>query len=311
MLTPEQLVAAIKLDEAVKARPSRDEVREPWATNPMRFESRDHTGAVVTPPKPPRVEKWQRWSNSQLDQRVTLSHVTLLSTICGCEYAYFGAVTAQTSVMLSGTMWTFLGYAKPDKVEVGQMWKFRFIRDCTWSVVNVIDGQAVFRSNHGADGDMDCRTLITAETWEYLGMAESAQDIEKAYTTDPSWKAPPSQTPESANQARRDARRALEATAKRLINNPPAWAYPKAWMMAVLRQVERGVPASRLEREFSPRFCFYEELRLYQERRLAGQTHDAAKAGLNLPELCDAYARGMDIRAKPLLTRPVGIGRVR
>lgn len=210
---------------------------------------------------------------------------------------------------------------KPPTVEVGQRW--RHVRSGYCLTVEEDRGSYVVLRND--NGRMGTATGLCADDgWEYLGMTESGNVGESVVIDEAPRRGlypdPVERLKEAMSEPgaivvpldpKAEARRALEATAKRLIANPPAWAYPKAWMMAVLRQVERRIPADQLAREFAPRFCFYEELRLYQARRSVGQTHDAAKAGLNLPELCDVYARGMDIRAKPLLVRPVGIGRVR
>lgn len=121
-------------------------------------------------------------------------------------------------------------------------------------------------------------------------------------TLAPGWKAPPVQTPQTADQARQDARRANEEAAKRLIANPPEWAYPKAWMCAVLHLLDSrsgvildGMREGRVDRA---------TLEAYHNRRLSGMPHEAAKrASLCGHDLIDAYARDMD-RPSPLMGRP-------
>lgn len=276
-------------------------------------------------PKPARVEKWQRWRDSKgveftAIQSCGKSPCGLLEKWLlrkdGCDGQWYGVD------MLEGRQWTFLGYAKPDKVEVGQRWRSKTcgydvrrkmahpMRDDVWELL-------------GEDRVAMDSTETEIRGWEYLGMAESADAKKEAprfepvalaglqsvvaakteYVTVDDLSAPPVQTKRTADQARQDARRANEEAAKRLIANPPEWAYPTAWMCAVLRQLERGNRAEFMEREFSPGFCFYEELRMYHANRLSGQTHDMAKSRMNMPELCGAYARGME-RPSPLMGRP-------
>lgn len=293
---------------------------EPWVTSPIRFESREGTGEAKPLPKPPRVEVGQRWLNTALGDEALVND--LKRDPDGQAMAYLSCGVARAHTMLVGHMWHFLGYARPTALNPGQRWHNR-----AKGVIEIATVDEYWTTT--TSGDRYSVALCGHPAWEYIGMADAAstekaiekvalvtgqsvalvracvEDIQRRYGYPSAGAAPPLGDPAA------EARRAIEATAKRLIDNPPTWAYPTGWMMAVLRQVERRIPADQLAREFSPRFCFYEELRLYQERRSAGQTHDAAKAGINVTELCDVYARGMDVRAKPLLVRPVGIGRVR
>jgi len=331
MLTPEQTVAAIKVSAwgdasrdmgagmTGRQMTSRHGTAEggPWVTSPIHFESRNGMGEA----KPPRVEAGQVWA-----------------TTYGCQFTVVAPSgggwkirdQAGRECLALGfyERWTFLGYARPTALNPGQRWHNR-----AKGVIEIATVDEYWTTT--TSGDRYSVALCSHPAWEYIGMADAAstekaiekvalvtgqsvalvracaEDIQRRYSEPIQRGAAPTLPPDP----KAEARRALEVTAKRLIDNPPAWAYQTGWMMAVLHQVEQRLSADRLAREFSPVPCFYgsvyEDLRTYQARRLAGQTHDTAKAGLNLPELCDVYARGMDIRAKPLLVRPVGIGRVR
>ena len=114
-----------------------------------------------------------------------------------------------------------------------------------------------------------------------------------------------------------DARRANEEAAKRLIANPPEWAYPRAWMCAVLTCTEASRNEGRcgarmLAESFAPgsHGHAYNNIKLYHDRRKAGQPHAAARRGLCWLPLVDAYARGME-KPAGLLQRPCTVMRVR
>lgn len=214
-------------------------------------------------PKPARVEKWQRWLDhgteyTLSDQCDSGAHLTL----CG-DILSHGVMRDSKSF--------FLGYAKPDKVEVGQRWRststnsMDFVIRCfehgRWGV-DGLDGLAA-----GSLGP----NFLQLDVWEYLGMAESAEpqrscgaaldvDAERvglkrvSGETDEELRAKVVARYRGDNYGRpvsasyytevtdpkAEARRANEEAAKRLIANPPEWAYPKAWMCAVLAYLEES-----------------------------------------------------------------------
>jgi hypothetical protein len=96
-----------------------------------------------------------------------------------------------------------------------------------------------------------------------------------------------------------EARRANEEAAKRLIANPPEWAYPKAWMCAVLWCMEqRGDRSALLDSLDEGAACMF--IGLYQRLRGEGMTHESAldKATKRevpiVRDIVNAYARGME-----------------
>jgi hypothetical protein len=104
------------------------------------------------------------------------------------------------------------------------------------------------------------------------------------------------------------ARRANEEAAKRLIANPPEWAYPKAWMCAVLWCMEQHGDRSALldSLDGGAAWMF---IGLYQRLRGEGMTHESAidkATKREVPiarDVVNAYARGME-RPSPLMGRP-------
>jgi hypothetical protein len=99
------------------------------------------------------------------------------------------------------------------------------------------------------------------------------------------------------------ARRANEEAAWRLIANPPEWAYPKAWMCAVLAMAEMG---GRGLDVMTPDMQGYDMLQTYHHRRaIQGMTHAEATTRIigDALKVVDAYARGME-RPSQLMGRP-------
>jgi len=261
-------------------------------------------------PKPQRVEKWQRWSD-----RYGTEHVV-------ADVSDIRAVVKDAKGNLDGVppggmrhYWTFLGYAKPDKVEAGQRWR-TVIRE--YVVANVRRGTVELNSFDGASAvylPVMSGSLLTSDVWEYLGMAESVQDdwrIAAGEALDREAKRNGFErsigdTDEKLRarfvapiDPKLEARRANEEAAKRLIANPPEWAYPKAWMCAVLAAQEYCDRGSRwplaLAVEDKAR-GFMAVCRLAHDRK--PQHVDAVEADR---AAYNAYARGME-RPTPLLTR--------
>jgi hypothetical protein len=138
--------------------------------------------------------------------------------------------------------------------------------------------------------------------WEYLGMAESADtdeqrrmtdvDVEAGLHTDAAPRVPITKKVDP----KVEARRANEEAAKRLIANPPDWAYPKAWMCAVLAAQEWNnshtvVPGMELS---SIGWWIAVVCELEHRGRERSATIDGIETVIR-----DAYARGMD-RPSPM-----------
>lgn len=114
-------------------------------------------------PKPSRVEKWQLWRNEMGDVEV----YGLEGFVSG-EWVRFsnGYGLTRTAELLTCAEWTFLGYAKPDKVEVGQRWRNQ---GREYVVGSIGDGIA----NLGGATRASCESMLKYDTFEYLGMANS------------------------------------------------------------------------------------------------------------------------------------------
>ena len=69
-----------------------------------------------TLPKPPRVEKWQRWRDRTREYLIG-------DRVFDSAAWEVGAGEELGEGILVSEHWHFLGYAKPDKVEVGQRWR--------------------------------------------------------------------------------------------------------------------------------------------------------------------------------------------
>lgn len=103
------------------------------------------------------------------------------------------------------------------------------------------------------------------------------------------------------------------AIAKRLVANPPEWAYPRAWTCAVLAAMEKdwlNVDGSLTYFETS----FGGALESYQRRRISGEMHDRAREAVvnaqawgppqTLALLAiEAYVRGLE-KPAGLMRRP-------
>jgi hypothetical protein len=280
------------------------------------------------------------------------------------------------SDMLARSGWTFLGYAKPDKVEVGQRWRNQ-------GKDYVVEAVSADVANMGGMSRASIQAMLTADTFEYLGMAESADGDWKTATgevldrlvkrdgldrlmgeTDEQLRARVSDPENAADRphaaihasdkrepitnrqvtlkavdpgpgaantrdvyvedylyrlrengyevvkravteqfkkaiktnAANVARRANEEAAKRLIANPPEWAYPKAWMCAVLAAQEWNnshtvVPGMELS---SIGWWIAVVCELEHRGRERSATIDGIETVIR-----DAYARGMD-RPSPM-----------
>lgn len=180
MLTPKQLVAAIKLDEAIKAGPPSKvalmtsigrtppmaaPVDEPWATNPTHFTPRDHAGTPAPRSKPPRIEKWQRWRSPSYEYVCTnVGKGGAVTLKCG-EFTLTGWQECLLAEGSSG--WDFLGYASPTHVEAGQRWLHRAKGVIEIAVVDECWATTTNGERYGVD-------LCRHPSWEYLGMADRA-----------------------------------------------------------------------------------------------------------------------------------------
>ena len=271
-----------------------------------------------TLPKPPRVEKWQRWRNEMGEVLVLAIEPSSIVGLGDFARLANGYGIRPTQELLTWPEWHFLGYAKPDKVEVGQRWRSKTCgydvrrkmahprRDDVWELL-------------GEDRVAMDSTETEIRGWEYLGMAESEGAKKEAprpyaglqsviaakteYVTVDDLSEPPVQTKRTADQARQEARHANEEAAKRLIANPPAWAYTKAWTCAVLALQERAnVDDHRIFPAFGDNICaemLLEECKRAHNRqpRISGVVYDPIR-----DVLFDAYARGME-RTSPLMGR--------
>jgi len=264
------------------------------------------TRQAAKPPlsKPSRVEKWQRWRNQGAEYVVSEIREGAF------DRAYFAdGQCCSMYDMRASSYWTFVGYAKPDKVEVGQRWRNQ-------GKDYVVEAVSADVANMGGISRASIQAMLTADTFEYLGMAESADtdeqrrmtdvDVEAGLHTDAAPRVPITKKVDPKAEARRAN---LEA-AKRLIANPPEWAYPKAWMCAVISATERTRWSGRCEttmmvESFSDgkNGFAYRNIRKYHERRIAGMTHERAIDGLDWIIQVNAYARGME-RPSPLMGRP-------
>lgn len=300
---------------------------------------REHAERDKSLPKPPRVEKWQRWSSGYR------AHVIGNATVCGRWEAGFGAELSDG--ILTSPHWHFLGYAKPDAVEVGQRWRTRSpAGDVT---VCAFDGR--FWSVKSSFGVTHWQSSLLLEQ-EYLGMSDGANEAKPllagneshahaATTKKPTVKFSCVVDPplEAAMKAwgdtvvelakRRDELRANEPlargviamlatwhkqtreprfqnemAAKRLLANPPAWAYPRAWTCAVLAAMEQAATSDD---------AMLDPIAIGVACRASHERHSptigcAIDPGLRAAY--DAYARG---REKPagLMRRPRNVMRVR
>lgn len=181
---------------------------------------------------------------------------------------------------------------KPERVAVGQRWRHLVGEEHRVVAIGKDDEGDEFSISYenGRRFRVWSKFLLReGSLWEYLGMVG-----------DP----PPSPPPT-------DLQAALEA----LASSPPSWAYPLGWKLAILWAAEPETPMGRAQGallgHFAPDGLLYKGLRTYAERRLAGDRHDEAKMGIGVERMCDVDVRGMDVRAKPLLVRPRGTGRVR
>jgi uncharacterized protein (DUF736 family) len=149
MLTPEQIVRSIKMEEACAAKEIK-RVRD--------REARDVAPDLRTLPKPARVEKWQRWRNQGAE------YVVEETRDGAFDRAYFAdGQCCSMYEMRASSSWTFLGYAKPDKVEVGQRWR---------SIYGNQRIEAVFGSGCELTNGLrfDHEQLLNGDLWEYLGL---------------------------------------------------------------------------------------------------------------------------------------------
>jgi hypothetical protein len=325
-------------------------------------------------PKPARVEKWQRWRDQGAEYVVSEIREGAF------DRAYFAdGQCCSMYDMRASSYWTFVGYAKPDKVEVGQRWRNQ-------GKDYVVEAVSADVANMGGISRASIQAMLTADTFEYLGMAESADGDWKTATgevldrlvkrdgldrlmgeTDEQLRARVSDPENAAHRLRAEihandkcepitnrritlkavepgpgaantrdvyvedyfyrlrengyevvkravteqfkkaiktnaanvARRANEEAAKRLIANPPEWAYPKAWMCAVLWCMEQrdGNAALLDSLDEGAAWMF---IGLYQRLRGEGMTHESAldKATKRevpiVRDIVNAYARGME-----------------
>ena len=271
-------------------------------------------GVRASLPKPSRVEKWQRWSCEN-------SHSGRPSTVEGIRGidAHFGGSTyGDIKAMLAFSHWHFLGYAKPDKVEVGQRWKhsggeYHEIA----SVAPDDDGHAVtIGFEHGKRFRLYAAALLRDGPWQYLGMADGhvigvdttreesvgavcasnvinallaeqeqlARGIVAMFTQWLTWTRCPKLQSELA--------------AKRLIANQPEWAYRRAWTCAVLA-VQDWFMARGIDGDLASYANAIEQAcRLAHDRRPC----NLASAFVQR-RMYDAYTRGME-KPAGLLQRP-------
>jgi hypothetical protein len=335
------------------------------------------TRQAAKPPlsKPSRVEKWQRWRNQGAE------YVVAETREGAFDRAYFAdGECCSMYEMRASSSWAFLGYAKPDKVEVGQRWRNQ-------GKDYVVEAVSADVANMGGISRASIQAMLTADTFEYLGMAESADGDWKTATgevldrlvkrdgldrlmgeTDEQLRARFSDPENAADRLRAEihandkcepitnrritlkavepgpgaantrdvyvedyfyrlrengyevvkravteqfkkaiktnaanvARRANEEAAKRLIANPPDWAYPKAWMCAVLAAQEWNnshtvVPGMELS---SIGWWIAVVCELEHRGRERSATIDGIETVIR-----DAYARGME-RPSPFMGRP-------
>lgn len=266
-------------------------------------------------PKPARVEKWQRWRDSRGVMFTALEDTgngdKWMLRKDGDNGHWFG------NDMIARDGWTFLGYTKPDKVEVGQRWRNQ-------GKVYVVEAMSADVANMGGVSRASIQAMLAADTFEYLGMAESASCDWRTATgealdreanrngfaraigdTDEKLRARFA----APGDHKAEARRANEEAAKRLIANPPDWAYPKAWMCAVLWCMEqRGDRSALLDSLDEGAAWMF--IGLYQRLRGEGMTHESAldKATKRevpiVKDIVNAYARGME-RTSPMTRQGV------
>ena len=265
-------------------------------------------------PKPARVEKWQRWRDQGAEYVVSEIREGAF------DRAYFAdGQCCSMYDMRASSYWTFVGYAKPDKVEVGQRWRHLWPHGKI-AVHSIVGRRSAYL--WCIDGDtVTCvapNSILESEEWEYLGMAESAQGDWRTATgealdreakrnglersigdTDEKLRA----RFVAPSDPKAEARHANEEAAKRLIANPPEWAYPRAWMCAVLAMAEMG---GRGLDVMTPDMQGYDMLQTYHHRRaIQGMTHAEATTRIigDALKVVDAYARGME-RQSPIIGRP-------
>lgn len=254
-------------------------------------------------PKPARVEKWQRWESSVLmDSPAVVRHIN------GDAIGFDNEIYAHAQSLLREFGWTFLGYAKPPMVEVGQRWRCR-----AKGVIEVTSVGAWVETRSGERFGHEMRAL---DAWEYLGMAESVEEAKQGARNSDLNRygrlADAMAGPEPLVvpcDPKVEARRANEEAAKRLIENPPEWAYPTAWRCAVLAAMElESVQAM----ESSDVLWIRQTLETYQRMRTAGRTVNGSRgaaltgrvglARVACEATVDAYSRGME--RPTLLGRP-------
>lgn len=128
---------------------------------------------AMSRPKPARVEKWQRWRWEDRPEFIVglVEQDHNVSTVDHCH-----VVSAYANDMLVHVGWHFLGYTKPDKIEVGQRWRTPGV-ERPREVAAIMDGGLTLRFADG--GALPCGTLLEYSMFEYLGMAPP---VEKAST---------------------------------------------------------------------------------------------------------------------------------
>ena len=126
-------------------------------------------------PKPARVEKWQRWR----DHQGTTQTVVDVSEIRVVVTNDKGPVMGPSP---SGMMaqWHFLGYAKPDKVEVGQRWRSPMREYVVESVTtHKAPSERVVNLRCESGRVLPVPLVVfgepAAKGWEYLGMSETCR----------------------------------------------------------------------------------------------------------------------------------------
>lgn len=120
---------------------------------------------AMSRPKPARVEKWQRWRWEDRPEFIVglVEQDHNVSTVDHCH-----VVSAYANDMLVHVGWHFLGYTKPDKIEVGQRWRTPGV-ERPREVAAIMDGGLTLRFADG--GALPCGTLLEYSMFEYLGMA--------------------------------------------------------------------------------------------------------------------------------------------
>jgi len=267
------------------------------------FDRDDIERAQTKPlPKPSRVEKWQRWR-----RRETV--ITIGDEVPGGGWWNVGGGQEVSAAILSNDTWQFLGHTKPSKVDIGQRWR---MRDKSYRVLDVRDNGMSTLERTDIPGTLVSRSglgIIESTDWQYLGMSDAQSPAESLATKLNARNDGLDYTPSGPNTITATPFRvgssvarpepvkppeSNEQVAKRLIADPPQWAYPNAWMCAVLAAHE-CYPYMMHDTDWIAPLC-----KLAHERK----PHDSI-AGSRNERIHSAYSRAMDHKPWSVATKPV------